>query len=118
MHSEYIQHLNSEPSPDDFVPSSQPWYELNVERSRWFDLFVAEDRIQAMRGVWGVFAYLMRGEDGGKKGGDKEGDKKEVNKEGDNNGGNTEEGDIKGENKEKGEGERDLKIETATPSRK
>lgn len=61
VHPEYIQHLNSEPSRDDFVPSTQPWYDLNVQRSRWFDLFVAEDRIQAMRGVWGVFAYLMRG---------------------------------------------------------
>lgn len=100
MHSKYIQHLNGEPSPDDFVPSTQPWYELNIKRSRWFDLFVAEDRIEAMRGVWGIFAYLMRG-----GGPDDEGKDEEV---GDNKGrlngkgvgeGEKKDGDDKGETK-------------------
>lgn len=39
---------------------TQPWYALRLHRSRWFNLFSAEDRIEAMRGIWGVMAWLMR----------------------------------------------------------
>ncbi|KAI9850727.1 MAG: hypothetical protein M1824_003109, partial [Vezdaea acicularis] len=38
----------------------QEWYVLDVKRSRWFDLLDRGDRLEAMRGVWGVLAYLMR----------------------------------------------------------
>ncbi|KAL8968463.1 MAG: hypothetical protein Q9197_004873 [Variospora fuerteventurae] len=38
----------------------QGWRGLKVERSRWFDLFVPEERAQAMRGVWGATGWLMR----------------------------------------------------------
>ena len=31
-----------------------------MRRSHWFDLLVAEDRIQAMRGIWAVLDWLMR----------------------------------------------------------
>jgi len=37
---------------------------LVMWRSRWFDLFKSEDRVQAMGLVWGVMGYLMRGEEG------------------------------------------------------
>jgi len=36
---------------------------LVMWRSRWFDLFKSEDRVQAMSLVWGVMGYLMRGEE-------------------------------------------------------
>jgi hypothetical protein len=36
-----------------------------MERSQWFDLFNADDRVQTMRGIWAVLAYLMREEGGG-----------------------------------------------------
>ncbi|KAI9772119.1 MAG: hypothetical protein M1840_001408 [Geoglossum simile] len=36
------------------------WYILKVRRSKWFDLLDKEGRIEALRGVWGVFGYLMR----------------------------------------------------------
>jgi hypothetical protein len=54
------------PPPADFVPAQHPWYALKVRRSRWYDLFDKEDRIEAMRGVWGVVGWLMRREKKGK----------------------------------------------------
>ncbi|KAI9818323.1 MAG: hypothetical protein M1832_004441 [Thelocarpon impressellum] len=38
----------------------EPWYVLRLHRTRWLDLFVAADRMQAMRALWGVLAYQMR----------------------------------------------------------
>lgn len=52
--------LHHPPSPD-FVPSQHPWYKIEVRRSRWFDLLDAADRVEAMRGIWGVVGWLMRG---------------------------------------------------------
>ena len=43
----------------------QPWYALKLERSPWFDFFNTDDRVQAMRGIWAILAYLMREEDAG-----------------------------------------------------
>lgn len=31
-----------------------------MQRSKWFDLLSADDRVQAMRGIWGIVGYLMR----------------------------------------------------------
>ena len=39
---------------------STEWYGLQLDRSRWFDLFKPDDRLQAMRGVWAVMGFLMR----------------------------------------------------------
>jgi hypothetical protein len=36
------------------------WGGLEVVRSRWFDFFLVEDRVEAMRCIWGVMAWLMR----------------------------------------------------------
>lgn len=33
---------------------------VGVWRTRWFDLFVAGDRVEGMRALWGVMAYAMR----------------------------------------------------------
>lgn len=33
---------------------------LEIRRTRWFDLYVAKDRIEAMKAVWAVMAYSMR----------------------------------------------------------
>ncbi|KAI9836868.1 MAG: hypothetical protein M1819_001033 [Sarea resinae] len=35
-------------------------YILPLQRTRWFNLFDIEDRVEALRGVWGILAYLMR----------------------------------------------------------
>ena len=39
---------------------SRSWGGLEVWRSRWYDLFLVEDRVEAMRLLWGVMAWLMR----------------------------------------------------------
>lgn len=36
------------------------WGRLEVWRTRWFDFFKPEDRVEAMKVVWGVMAYAMR----------------------------------------------------------
>jgi hypothetical protein len=38
----------------------QDWRGLEVWRSPWYDLFVARDRIAALRVLWAVMGYLMR----------------------------------------------------------
>jgi hypothetical protein len=40
--------------------SCLPWYVLELWRTKWYDLFVANDRVEIMRGLWGVLAWLMR----------------------------------------------------------
>ncbi|KAI1485505.1 hypothetical protein F5X96DRAFT_326135 [Biscogniauxia mediterranea] len=40
------------------------WDKLEVWRSRWFDLFLVEDRLEAMRLMWGIMAWVMRKNDG------------------------------------------------------
>ncbi|KAI0474976.1 hypothetical protein GGR56DRAFT_666205 [Xylariaceae sp. FL0804] len=39
------------------------WGKLEMWRTRWFDLFVAEERLEAMRALWGVMAWSMRAGD-------------------------------------------------------
>ncbi|KZF21443.1 hypothetical protein L228DRAFT_262459 [Xylona heveae TC161] len=52
--------LSAAPSPGSPSSASTPWYVLDLQRSKWYDLFSREDRIEAMRGIWGVMAYMMR----------------------------------------------------------
>ncbi|KAI3319901.1 hypothetical protein HD806DRAFT_508282 [Xylariaceae sp. AK1471] len=40
------------------------WGKLEVWRSKWFDLFLPEDRLEAMRLIWGMTAWTMRKTDG------------------------------------------------------
>lgn len=78
VHRRYLDILTTGKS--DFTEESsdtqpdQPWHILKLERTRWFDLFVAEDRIEALKGLWRIFHYMMRAdeeeeEDGGGGGG-------------------------------------------------
>lgn len=48
------------------------WGKVEVWRTRWYDFFVPDDRIEAMKAVWGVVAYAMRatGEEAGVSGGE------------------------------------------------
>ncbi|KAK4159621.1 hypothetical protein QBC43DRAFT_123711 [Cladorrhinum sp. PSN259] len=48
------------------------WGKLEVRRSRWFDFFKVQDRLEAMQLVWGVMGWMMREEkeDGGEGGED------------------------------------------------
>lgn len=37
-----------------------PWHILKLQRTRWFDLLDAKDRIEALKGVWSLFHYQLR----------------------------------------------------------
>ncbi|KAI0836157.1 hypothetical protein F5Y06DRAFT_274354 [Hypoxylon sp. FL0890] len=39
------------------------WGKLEIWRSKWFDLFVVEERLEAMRLLWGMMGWVMRKED-------------------------------------------------------
>ncbi|KAI0441839.1 hypothetical protein F4803DRAFT_562806 [Xylaria telfairii] len=41
------------------------WDKLEIWRSKWFDLFVPEQRLEAMRLLWGVMSWSMRKMDRG-----------------------------------------------------
>ncbi|KAI1207410.1 uncharacterized protein F4807DRAFT_176918 [Annulohypoxylon truncatum] len=36
------------------------WGKLEMWRSRWFDLFIVEERLEAMRLLWGMMGWVMR----------------------------------------------------------
>lgn len=38
----------------------EDWGRMNMWRSKWYDLFIAKERVDAMQVVWGMIAYLMR----------------------------------------------------------
>lgn len=51
---------------------TEEWHRVEVWRSRWFDLYLGVDRVEAMGILWGVIGWLMRkvewpgeGKDGG-----------------------------------------------------
>jgi hypothetical protein len=59
VHPLYLQHL-TEGTFDDDAPLDTDWFSPKLQRTRWFDLFDANDRTEAMRGIWGIMSYLMR----------------------------------------------------------
>ncbi|KAF2147230.1 uncharacterized protein K452DRAFT_261562 [Aplosporella prunicola CBS 121167] len=68
VHPAYISWLEtgSLPSPQ---PADPSWCRPVLRRTRWYDFFNVDDRVEAMRGSWGVLGYLARrqenvGEDG------------------------------------------------------
>ncbi|KAL9613579.1 MAG: hypothetical protein Q9167_001861 [Letrouitia subvulpina] len=60
----YVDYLTDGLPDKKLDVASQPWYALDVRRSKWFDLFNVEDRVQALRGVWAIMGYLMRDVEG------------------------------------------------------
>ncbi|KAJ4984710.1 hypothetical protein SVAN01_09824 [Stagonosporopsis vannaccii] len=64
VHSAYLRYLTEGELPE-IQPSDPDWCSPKLQRTRWFDLFKADDRSEAMRGLWGVMSYLMRARDGG-----------------------------------------------------
>lgn len=66
IHPSYTAYLSNPIPHSHFIPAREPWYQLEVRRSKWFDLLKKKDRELAMRGIWGVMDFLMRdlGDDG------------------------------------------------------
>jgi len=59
VHPLYLQFLADGALPQD-LPADASWASPILQRTRWYDFFVLEDRAEAMRGLWGIMAYLMR----------------------------------------------------------
>ncbi|KAL2826919.1 hypothetical protein BJY01DRAFT_142810 [Aspergillus pseudoustus] len=41
-------------------PADHPWHVLKVRRTRWYDLFDAQDRVEVFRGIWTLFHCQLR----------------------------------------------------------
>ncbi|RHZ67751.1 uncharacterized protein CDV56_109581 [Aspergillus thermomutatus] len=62
IHRRYLDVLTTGES--DFPPESdtpdQPWQVLKLRRTKWYDLFDAQERLEVFQGVWTMFHYLLR----------------------------------------------------------
>ncbi|KAJ6083737.1 hypothetical protein N7467_007872 [Penicillium canescens] len=61
VHKRYLDVLTNGEST--FPPDSdteQPWHVLKLQRTKWFDLFDKDDRLEALKGVWQLFHYQLR----------------------------------------------------------
>lgn len=61
IHPAYLCYLTEGVLPQE-APSDPEWSSPKLHRTRWYDLFDKKDRVEAMRGIWGVMSYLMREE--------------------------------------------------------
>lgn len=59
VHNHYLQYLNEGTFPPT-QPANADWRNPTLERTRWFDLFDINDRLELMRVLWGVISYLTR----------------------------------------------------------
>ncbi|OJD29055.1 system protein b [Diplodia corticola] len=59
VHPAYISWIETGelPSP---LPADENWCRPVLRRTRWYDLFHTEDRIEATRGLWMLFGWLAR----------------------------------------------------------
>ena len=55
IHDGYLQCLASDGD------TTRLEHKLQLQRSKWFDFFDQDDRVSALRGIWGVLAWLTRG---------------------------------------------------------
>ena len=58
-HGAYTDYITFGTMPEP-APADSEWCSPKLQRSRWFDLFDPDQRIEAFQGLWGVMAYLMR----------------------------------------------------------
>lgn len=62
VHRRYIDIITSGEScfPSDSDATGQPWHALQLRRTKWYDLFDAEERLEVFKGVWTIFHHLLR----------------------------------------------------------
>ncbi|KAL4779320.1 hypothetical protein BJX76DRAFT_92042 [Aspergillus varians] len=41
-------------------PPDHPWHVLKLRRTRWYNLFDVEDRLEVFKGIWTIFHCLLR----------------------------------------------------------
>lgn len=59
VHSAYTEYVRTEQLPTP-PPSDPNWSSPKLQRTKWYDLFDIDERVQAYRAIWGITAYLMR----------------------------------------------------------
>ncbi|KAL4875284.1 hypothetical protein BJY04DRAFT_202357 [Aspergillus karnatakaensis] len=61
IHRRYLDIVTNGSSsvPPDSSPD-QPWHVLNLRRTRWYDLFDADDRVDVFKGIWTIFHCSLR----------------------------------------------------------
>lgn len=64
VHPLYTQYLLEGNLPNK-SEAGYAWASPVLHRTRWYDLFNVRDRVEAMRGLWGVMGYLMRSREKG-----------------------------------------------------
>jgi hypothetical protein len=63
VHSAYLEYLNTGMLPSissEDEDEDESWCTPQILRSPWYDMFKVEDRLEALRGLWGVMGYLAR----------------------------------------------------------
>lgn len=60
VHRRYLDILTDGHSDHSTDADEQPWHVLKLQRTRWLDLFDANDRIEALKGVWQIFHHQLR----------------------------------------------------------
>jgi hypothetical protein len=60
VHRAYVDFLLEGRMPEKGDGVDPAWVSPVLQRTRWYDLFNVEDRTEAMRGIWGIMAYIMR----------------------------------------------------------
>lgn len=58
VHRDYLHYLRTAEFPGHQTDAK--WSHPLVYRTRWYDLFNIEDRLDAFRLLWGVMGYLAR----------------------------------------------------------
>ncbi|KAH9841254.1 hypothetical protein Tdes44962_MAKER07811 [Teratosphaeria destructans] len=59
VHAAYVDALATGAAPVP-PPEDSDWCRPKLQRSKWFDLFDMDQRIDSFRGLWGIMAYLSR----------------------------------------------------------
>lgn len=59
IHGAYIDYLTDGQMADS-LPKDEAWSIPTLQRSPWFDLLDMDERLQALRGLWGIMTFLMR----------------------------------------------------------
>lgn len=61
VHRRYLELVTTGTS--DFPVESdpeQPWHELKLRRTKWYDLLDREDRLEVFKGIWSIFHHMLR----------------------------------------------------------
>jgi hypothetical protein len=59
VHPLYMECIANGTTPN-VSQASQEWASPVLHRTRWYDLFDANDRVELMRGLWAIMGYQMR----------------------------------------------------------